>query len=68
MSVYAERWFWLSTPRATGAIVTTKDGVVCGGCPYFRKAYRGQRLNDVIRRERGKGKGWVRWVPLLPDG
>jgi hypothetical protein len=59
--------FWLSTPTACGLVVTDAIGVVLGGCPYFVKAYRGKRLNDVVAGIRRQGRE-AKWARIANDG
>jgi hypothetical protein len=47
--------YWLSTPRATGLVITDRDGIITGGCPYFQKAYRGQYLRGLFNDNRHRG-------------
>lgn len=42
------KWWWLSTPYATGGVQTV-EGVIVGGAPVF-KSLTGQVLAEVARK------------------
>lgn len=59
------RYYWFATVRAGGLVVVDDDGRVVPGesAPYFSRAYGGQALNDVVKREREAGRK-VAWMEL----
>jgi hypothetical protein len=38
-----ERWFWVATRSACGAVVTDGKGYIIGGCPYYMAVVRRSR-------------------------
>lgn len=59
------RYYWLATTRAGGLVVVNDDGEVVRdqSAPYFARAFGGQYLNDVVKRERDAGRK-VAWMEL----
>lgn len=53
------RWFWLDTTYACGAVVANEEGVIVDACPIYRR-FRGLPLNRVIieLRKRGRFRAW----------